>query len=147
MTDKIVVLSTCSSAEEAEKLARQLVEERLAACVNVVAGIRSFYRWQGTVEDASEWLLVIKSSRALLDALRTRLEKVHSYEVPEVLAVPVVDGSVNYLNWLASLNAALREGNLRKACIHRDWDIGYRRPVLRRASRTGPRRLLFHASD
>jgi periplasmic divalent cation tolerance protein len=100
MTDKIVVLSTCSTAEEAEKIARKLVEERLAACVNVLAGARSFYRWQGAIEDAREWLLVIKSSRGLFDTLRLELEKAHSYEVPEVVAIAVVEGSPNYLNWL-----------------------------------------------
>lgn len=102
MTDKIVVLSTAASAEEAEKIARRLVEERLAACVSVVREIRSFYRWQGKIEDAAEWLLVIKSSRERFDALRTAVEKLHSYDVPEVIALPVVEGARNYLNWLGS---------------------------------------------
>ena len=100
MTDKIVVFSTASSAEEAEKIARGLVDARLAACVNVVPGMRSFYRWKGTIEDAAEWLLVIKSSRGRFDALRTALEKLHSYEVPEVIALTVIDGAQNYLNWM-----------------------------------------------
>lgn len=100
MTDKIVVLSMAGSAEEAEKIARTLVEERLAACVNVLAGGRSTYRWKGAVESAAEWLLLIKSSRDCFDRLRARLEQVHSYEVPEVIALPVIDGSRNYLNWL-----------------------------------------------
>lgn len=100
MTDKIVVFSTASSAEEAEKIARSLVDSRLAACVNVVSGVRSFYRWKGTIEDAAEWLLVIKSSRARFEALRTMLEKLHSYDVPEVIALSVVDGAENYLNWM-----------------------------------------------
>ena len=100
MTDKIVVLSTASSAEEAEKIARSLVEARVAACVNVIPGMRSFYRWKGVVEDAAEWLLVIKSSRARFEALRAALEKLHSYEVPEVIALSVIDGAKNYLNWL-----------------------------------------------
>lgn len=102
MTDKIVVLSTAASAEEAEKIARRLVEERLAACVSVIREIRSFYRWQGKIEDAAEWLLVIKSSRERFDALRTAVEKLHSYDVPEVIALPVVEGARNYLNWLGS---------------------------------------------
>lgn len=101
MTDRIVVLSTCSSEEEAERLARMLVERRLAGCVNVVPGVRSFYRWQGAIESAGEWLLVAKSSRDLFAALSAALEQAHSYEVPEVLALPVVDGSPNYLTWLA----------------------------------------------
>jgi periplasmic divalent cation tolerance protein len=100
MTDKIVVLSNTSSAEEAERIARSLVEERLAACVNVVPGVRSFYRWKGNVEDSAEWLLVIKSSRDRFQALLAALEKLHSYEVPEVIALPVVDGASSYLNWM-----------------------------------------------
>ena len=102
MTDNIVVLSTCPDEQEAARLARLLVEEKLAACVSVVPGMRSFYRWKGAVESAGECLLVIKSSRALFGALREALEKAHSYEVPEVLALAVVDGSPNYLNWLQS---------------------------------------------
>lgn len=102
MTDQIVVLSTCSTAEEAERLARLLVERRVAACVNVVPGVRSFYRWRGVVESADEWLLLIKSSRGLFASLSAALEHEHSYEVPEVLALPVVEGAANYLNWLSA---------------------------------------------
>lgn len=100
MTDKIVILSTCSDEEEAARIARTLVEARLAACVNVLPRMRSFYRWKGAVEDASECLLVIKSSRPLFAELRSALEKAHSYEVPEVVALPIVDGAPAYLNWL-----------------------------------------------
>ena len=100
MTDKIVVFSTASSAEEAEKIARGLVNDRLAACVNLVPATRSIYRWQGKIEDSEEVLLIIKSSRDRFDALRTSLEKLHSYEVPEVIAMAVVDGAQNYLNWM-----------------------------------------------
>jgi len=100
MTDKIVVFSTASSAAEAEAIARKLVEERLAACVNVVTGVRSFYRRKGKIENSPEWLLVIKSSRVRFDALRAALEKLHSYEVPEAIALPVVEGAANYLNWM-----------------------------------------------
>lgn len=100
MTDKIVVLSTASSAAEAEAIAQRLIEERLAACVNVVAGVRSFYRWRGKIENSPEWLLVIKSSRSRFEALRAALEKLHSYEVPEAIALPVVEGAANYLNWM-----------------------------------------------
>ena len=100
MTDKIVVFSTTSSAEEAEKIARGLVQERLAACVSVLPNARSFYRWEGKIEDSAEWLLIIKSSREQFDALREALEKLHSYDVPEVIALPVVDGARNYLNWM-----------------------------------------------
>jgi periplasmic divalent cation tolerance protein len=100
MTDKIVVLSTCESPEEAAKVARQLVESRLAACVNIVPSVRSVYRWQGKIEDAAECLLVIKSRRDLFARLREAIAGMHSYEVPEVLALPVVDGSESYLAWL-----------------------------------------------
>jgi len=100
MTDKIVVFSTTSSAEEAEKIARGLVQRRLAACVNVLPRMRSFYRWEGKIENSPEWLLIIKSSRERFAALREALEKLHSYDVPEVIALQVVDGARNYLNWM-----------------------------------------------
>jgi periplasmic divalent cation tolerance protein len=100
MTDKIVVLSSCGSKEEGERLARHLVEEHLAACVNVIGGARSFYRWKGTIEAAEECLLVIKTSRDVFERLRVVLEAAHSYELPEILALPVVEGSPNYLSWL-----------------------------------------------
>ena len=102
MTDKIVVLSTCATEEEGEKLARLLIEERLAACVNVIPRMRSFYWWQGSIESSAECLLVVKSSRALFDSVKSALASAHSYEVPEVLALPIVDGSENYMNWLES---------------------------------------------
>lgn len=100
MTDKIVILSACDSEEQAARLARQLVELRLAACVNIVPGARSVYRWKGAIEDASEWLLVIKSRRDLFSSIRSEIAKTHSYEVPELLALPVVEGSVSYLEWM-----------------------------------------------
>lgn len=100
MTDKIVVLSTCDSEEKASELARALVEQRVAACVNIVPGARSIYRWQGKIEDAAEWMLVIKSRRDLFEKLRQAILRMHSYEVPEVIALPVVDGSEAYLEWL-----------------------------------------------
>ena len=100
MTDRIVVLSACGSAEEAEAIARALLDKRLAACVNVLAGARSLYYWHGAIEEASEWLLLIKSRRGLFDELRGEIERLHSYEVPEVLALTVVDGSPAYLDWM-----------------------------------------------
>lgn len=109
MTDKIVVLCTCGSAEEAAQIARALVDKKLAACVNVMPAVRSFYRWKGVVEDQQESLLVIKSSRGLFDRLRVEIEKLHSYEVPEVIAVPIVDGSEGYLEWLERELAAKLE--------------------------------------
>jgi periplasmic divalent cation tolerance protein len=102
MTDKIVVLSTCGTEAEAERLARELVEGHLAACVNVIPRMRSFYRWKGEVESAEECLLLIKSSRPLFDALRIALEKAHSYEVPEAIALQIVECAGNYMNWMAA---------------------------------------------
>jgi len=107
MTDKIVVLCTCASPDEGERLARVLVEARLAACVNVVPGVRSVYHWNGGIESADECLLLIKSSRAVFAALSAEIERLHPYEVPEVLALPVVDGTKNYLNWFG---ANVRQG-------------------------------------
>jgi len=109
MTDKIVVLSACGSAEEAERIARGLLEKRLAACVNILPGIRSLYRWKEAIQDDQEILLVIKSSRALFRELRAEIAKLHSYEVPEVIAIPIVDGSEGYLGWMAKELAEERE--------------------------------------
>jgi periplasmic divalent cation tolerance protein len=100
MTDKIVVLSTCATEEEAAKLARALVEARVAACVTLVPGARSVYRWQGAIESAAECLLIIKSSRQLFEPLRMALEQAHAYDVPEALAMPVVEGAPKYMHWL-----------------------------------------------
>jgi periplasmic divalent cation tolerance protein len=100
MTDKIVVLCTCGTAEEAERIASGLVETRVAACVNVVPGLTSVYRWQGAIERSPECLLVIKSRRSLFERLRAEIEKMHSYEVPEIIAVPIVDGAEAYLAWI-----------------------------------------------
>jgi len=100
MTDKIIVLSTCASDEEAERLARSLVEQRLAACVNVVPRVRSFYRWKGVIEAGDEWLLIIKSSRDRMAGLLACIEKEHSYKVPEAIALPLIDGAPKYLEWL-----------------------------------------------
>jgi periplasmic divalent cation tolerance protein len=100
MTDKIVVLTTCDSEKQASDLARSLVEQHHAACVNILPGVRSIYRWKDQVEDGSEWLLVIKSRRDHFPALRAAIEKLHTYEVPELIALPVVEGSEPYLAWL-----------------------------------------------
>jgi uncharacterized protein involved in tolerance to divalent cations len=96
----LMVLCTCSSMEEGRRVAQLLVEGRLAACVNIVPGVESVYRWQGAVETAQETLLVIKTTAAAFPVLRERILEIHGYEVPEVLAIPVVDGSAGYLQWL-----------------------------------------------
>jgi periplasmic divalent cation tolerance protein len=102
MTDKVVLFSTCPDMAEAEKLASHLVETRLAACVNAVPAIRSFYRWKSKVENDPEVLLVIKTARDRVDAVRAEIEKLHTYELPELIALPIVDGAPNYLSWLDS---------------------------------------------
>lgn len=101
MTEALVVLCTAPTAEVAAGLARALVEARLAACGNVVPGLRSIYRWKGRVEDEAEVLLVLKTTRDRFPALRDELLKRHPAEVPEVLALPVEAGSAAYLEWLA----------------------------------------------
>ncbi len=109
MTDKIVVLTTCDSEKQAEKLAHHMVEQKLAACVNILPKARSIYRWEGKIEDSGEWLLLIKSRRDLFAALRAEIQKMHTYEVPEVMVLPVVDGAEAYLNWLNSQLITLAE--------------------------------------
>jgi periplasmic divalent cation tolerance protein len=101
VTDAIVVLVTTPTPERAAELARALVEERLAACGNVVPGLRSIYRWEGKVEDEGEALLLLKTTRARFEALRERVLALHPYAVPEVIALPVVAGSEPYLAWIA----------------------------------------------
>ncbi len=101
MTDKRIVLTTTSSEEEAQKIARQLVERRFAACVNIVPHVTSIYRWQGKVEECNEWLLVIKTTAALFGHVRHAITELHSYELPECICLTVEDGAPNYLEWIA----------------------------------------------
>jgi periplasmic divalent cation tolerance protein len=102
MTDKIVVLVTCGSRREARKIARALVERRLAACVNQMGvPVRSLYRWKGKVESTAEVLLVIKTTKKRFVALCEAVRELHSYEVPETIALPIVKGSRAYLDWIA----------------------------------------------
>ena len=100
MSEFIVVFVTVGSAKEGEGLARALVEEQLAACVNRIKAIQSIYRWQGHVEQSEEELLIIKTRRDLFDRLKKRVQELHSYSVPEVMALPILDGSESYLRWL-----------------------------------------------
>jgi periplasmic divalent cation tolerance protein len=104
----VVVLVTAGAADEAAHMGRMLVEERLVACANVIGPIRSIYRWEGAVEDATEYLLLLKARAADVAAVEARVRTLHSYEVPEVLALPVEAGSAAYLAWLA--DATAREG-------------------------------------
>ncbi len=101
MTNKCVVLVTCGSEAEAKRIARAIVEARLAACVNILPGaMTSVYEWKGKVESAREKLLLIKTSRSRLTKLQAAVERIHSYEVPEFIALPIVAGSQAYLDWL-----------------------------------------------
>jgi len=100
MTDKILVLTTAGSPEEARKIARAIVERQMAACVNVLPKIHSTYRWQGKVEEAEEWLLLIKTTRAAFARVRKAIKELHSYELPECVAFAAEDGSPEYLKWI-----------------------------------------------
>ncbi len=96
----ILVLTTAGSDEQAEQLARALVERRLAACVNMVGGVCSVYRWEGQIEREEEKLLIIKTAARLFDRVRETIRELHSYDVPEILAVPIDDGDPDYVAWL-----------------------------------------------
>jgi len=100
MTDNRVVLTTAGSREEARKIAHGLVEERLAACVNIVGQIESVYRWQGKVEQADEFLLIIKTTAAVLPRIQEAIRELHSYELPECVVITITDGSKKYMEWL-----------------------------------------------
>ena len=98
----VVVLVCAASDEEAVRIARTVVDERLAAAANIVPGVRSFYRWQGEVEDAREVLVIVKTQRERLEQLTERIEQLHSYEVPGIIALPVEGGHAAYLEWIAA---------------------------------------------
>jgi len=100
MTDKRIVLSTAGSEDEARKIARHLVEHQLAACVNIVPQMESIYRWQGKVESSQEWLLLIKTTAERFPAVRDAVLELHSYELPECIAISLEDGSAPYLEWI-----------------------------------------------
>jgi periplasmic divalent cation tolerance protein len=100
MTNKRFVLSTAASLEEAKKIAHALVDRRLAACINLVPKIMSIYRWEGKVEEAEEYLLLIKTTAEAFPSLREAVRQLHSYDVPECIALTIDDGSEEYLNWI-----------------------------------------------
>jgi periplasmic divalent cation tolerance protein len=100
MTEFIVVYVTAPAEEEAERIARALVEKKLAACVNIVRNMRSIYRWLGKIEDEAEVLMIIKTRKEYFAHIRDMVKQLHSYSVPEIIALPVVEGSEDYLAWL-----------------------------------------------
>lgn len=100
MTGHIVVLITVPSPEEGEKIAKALVEKRLVACVNIVSGLSSIYHWQGKICDEKELLLVAKTRDSLFERLEHEVKSIHSYKVPEIIALPIVKGSKEYLDWI-----------------------------------------------
>lgn len=101
MTDKVVIMVTASSRRECGKIARRLIEEKLAACVNISQPIQSVYRWEGKIEQSKEFLLFIKTKRDLFPQVRAEIALVHSYHTPEIICLPIIDGSPNYLQWIS----------------------------------------------
>ena len=102
-SESILVMVTCGSEEEALKIAHSLVEEHLAACVNLISPIRSIYRWEGKIWDEREWLLIVKTQRQRFGELERKVKSLHSYAVPEIIGLPIVEGSFSYLNWLMEM--------------------------------------------
>lgn len=100
MTDAVIIFCTCGTTDEALTIAGSLVEARLAACVNVLPPVQSIYRWQGKVETAHEVLLVIKTTQEHFAAVKNRITQLHSYDTPEIIGMPIIDGSDKYLAWL-----------------------------------------------
>jgi len=100
LSDYIMVFVTCRDKSEAEKISQQLVKEKLIACANIVGPVKSYFHWKGEVDVAEEFLIVMKSRKDLFERVSEHVKRLHSYEVPEVLAIPVVDGSKAYLDWM-----------------------------------------------
>ncbi|MDH4268823.1 MAG: divalent-cation tolerance protein CutA [Dehalococcoidia bacterium] len=99
-TDRIIVLITAGSEEEARKIAKLVVKEKKAACVNIVPGVDSLFRWKGRMDSARESLLLVKTKASLFPEIVSLVKEIHSYEVPEIIALPIIGGSEEYLKWL-----------------------------------------------
>jgi len=110
VTDKVVIFVTVASRGEGKKIARHLVETRLAACINISQPMDSVYRWEGKIAEEREFLLIIKSTRELFPEIKAEISKIHSYHTPEIISLPVIDGSRNYLQWVSdSVKPAVAE--------------------------------------
>ncbi|MDH5174080.1 MAG: divalent-cation tolerance protein CutA [Elusimicrobiota bacterium] len=110
---EIVIFITSGSEAEAKSLAQVLIEEKLAACVNILSGVESLYWWKGKIESSKEWMLVVKTRGEMAKKVIKRVKEVHSYEVPEVIALPIVQGNKDYLQWISdSLALRKKKGDL-----------------------------------
>jgi periplasmic divalent cation tolerance protein len=118
MSAHVVVFITAGSVEEGQSIARTLVEERVAACVNIVSPIESVYRWQGKVQDDREVLLIAKTVAEMLEQLAMRVKQLHSYEVPEIVALPIVAGSEDYLHWIDEQTGPSPDASAKKTEVH-----------------------------
>lgn len=98
--DEILVFITASNEDEAAKIAKAVVEAKLAGCANIIKDIRSVYNWQGKIEDGKEVLMIVKTRKTLFDSLMKKIKELHSYTVPEIIALPIIAGSEDYLKWL-----------------------------------------------
>jgi len=103
VTDKVVIMVTARSRRECRKIARKLIDEKLAACVNITQPVQSVYRWEGKVTQDKEFLMFIKTTRELFPEVRTEISLIHSYHTPEIICLPIIDGSRNYLQWLGEV--------------------------------------------
>jgi periplasmic divalent cation tolerance protein len=101
VTDKVVILVTAASRRECRKIARHLVEAKLAACVNISQAVESVYWWEGKLTQEKEFVMLIKSSRELFAEIKTEIAKIHSYHTPEIVCLPIIEGSRNYLQWIS----------------------------------------------
>lgn len=101
MTDKVVIMVTASGRRECRKIARRLIDQKLAACVNITTPVQSVYRWEGKVVQEKEFLMLIKTTRDLFPEIKTEISLIHSYHTPEIVCLPIIDGSSNYLQWIS----------------------------------------------
>ncbi len=101
MTDKVVIMVTAASRRECRKIAKRLIDQKLAACVNITQPIQSLYRWEGKIDESKEFLMFIKTNRNLFPQIKAEISLIHSYHTPEIICLPIIDGSPNYLQWIS----------------------------------------------